>query len=66
MESFKLKMPTCPECGSRETKIDIGDYSNLVRIPAAAGSAALIGIPLASMSFLCQNCKTRFKDTGEE
>ena len=66
MESFKLKMPTCPECGSTDTKIDIRDYSNLVRIPAAVGSAGLIGIPLASMSFVCRNCETQFKDKGVE
>ena len=66
MESFKLKMPTCPECGSTDTKIDIRDYSNLVRIPAAVGSAGLIGIPIASMSFVCRKCEARFKDKGEE
>jgi hypothetical protein len=29
MESLKLQMPACPECGSTKTKIDIRDYSNL-------------------------------------
>lgn len=66
MESFKLTMPTCPECGSTDTKIDIRDYSNLVRIPAAVGSAALIGIPIAAMSFVCRKCEALFKDKGEE
>ena len=66
MESFKLKMPTCPECGSTDTKIDIRDYTNLVRLPAAAGSAALVGIPIASISFACRKCEAQFKDRGME
>ena len=66
MESFKLKMPTCPECGSSDTKIDIRDYTNLLRIPAAVGSAGLIGIPITSMSFVCKPCQAEFKDRGME
>lgn len=66
MDSLKLKMPTCPKCGSNDTKIDIKDYSNLVRIPAAVSSAGLIGVPLASMSFVCKKCKAQFKDKGIE
>ena len=66
MKSFKLEMPTCPECGSADTKIDIRDYSNLVRIPAAAGSAMMIGIPVVSVSFVCRQCGARFKDRGLE
>ena len=66
MESFKLKMPTCPECGSTDTKIDIRDYSNLVRIPAAVGSAGMIGIPITSISFVCTKCEAHFKDRGVE
>ena len=66
MESFKLKMPACPECGSTNTKIDIRDYSNLVRIPVAIGSAGVIGIPIAAMVFVCRECKTQFKDKGTD
>ncbi len=66
MESFKLKMPTCPECCSENTKIDIRDYSNLVRIPVAVGSAGLIGIPITSMAFVCESCNAHFKDNGTE
>ena len=66
MEPFRLKMPTCPECESTDTKIDIRDYSNLVRIPAAVGSAVLIGVPLASMSFVCRHCGTQLGDDGDE
>jgi len=66
MESFKLKMPTCPECQSTNTKIDIRDYSNLVRIPAAVASGAVIGIPLPAMAFVCKQCGAEFKDQGYE
>ena len=66
MESLKLKMPTCPQCHSRETRIDISDYSNLVRIPAAVASAGMIGIPLASMAFVCKGCGARFNDKGTD
>ena len=66
MESFKLQMPACPECGARDTTIDIEDYSNLVRIPVAAGTAAMIGLPLNAISFMCRKCGTHFKDKGLE
>jgi len=54
-------MPKCEKCGSEATSIDIGDYSNLVRIPAATATAAMIGIPLNSISFVCRNCGHKFK-----
>ena len=66
MESFKLKMPTCPQCESTETKIDIRDYSNLIRIPAAVGSAGMIGIPVVSVTFVCKECRARFSDSGTD
>ena len=66
MESFRLKMPTCPECGSNDTKIDIRDYSNLARFPAAVGVAAMIGTPFTSMLFVCTKCEANFKDKGVE
>jgi hypothetical protein len=66
MESFKLKMPTCPQCGSTDTRIDIRDCANLVRIPAAVGSAALIGIPLTAIAFVCRQCNTQFKDKADQ
>ena len=64
MESFKLKMPACPGRGSNDTRIDIQDHSNLVRIPAATATAAMIGIPFASISFICRKCGKHFKDRG--
>ena len=66
MESLKLQMPTCPKCGSTKTKIDIRDYSNLVRIPAAVATGTVIGIPLAAISFVCRECGFSFKDKGGE
>ncbi len=66
MESFQLKMPSCSECGSTDTKIDISDYSNLVRIPAATATAAMVGIPFNSISFKCTKCGASFKDKGIE
>ena len=64
MESFRLEMPTCPKCGSTDTKIDVQDYRNLVRIPAAVGSALMIGIPVTAMAFTCTKCEADFKDKG--
>jgi predicted RNA-binding Zn-ribbon protein involved in translation (DUF1610 family) len=66
MESLKLQMPACPECGSPKTKIDIRDYSNLVRIPAAVATGTVIGIPLPAISFVCPECGFAFKDRGGE
>ena len=64
MKSFRLKMPTCPECGWTDTTIDVRDYSNLVKIPAAVGSGVMIGIPITSMSFVCAKCDAHFSDWG--
>jgi len=66
MESFKLQMPRCPECGSTETRIDIRDYSNLVRIPAGVATGAAIGIPLVAISFVCRECDFAFRDRADE
>ena len=66
MKSFRLKMPTCPQCGSSDTKIDIRDYSKLVRMPVAVSSAGMIGIPPASMTFECNRCGVQFKDRGAD
>ena len=66
MKSFKVKMPKCPKCGSENTKIDIQDYSNLIRIPAVTATAGLIGVSLTSIIFICQKCKNQFKNTGNE
>jgi len=64
MRFFRLKMPTCPKCGSTETKVDIKDCSNLVRIPAAVGSGTMIGVPIAAIAFVCTKCDAHFTDWG--
>ena len=61
MGSFQLKMPNCPKCNSDDTKIDIKDYANLVKIPATTSAAMMIGVPLLSVSFICQQCGEQFK-----
>ena len=64
MKSFRLQMPACPECGGRETGLDVRDCSNLVRIPAAAATATMIGIPITAIAFVCRKCGIHFKDKG--
>ena len=64
MESFKLKMPVCPQCGGEKAVIDIRDYSNLVRIPAAVATGAVIGIPITDIVYVCEQCEYRFRDMG--
>jgi transposase-like protein len=63
-KSLKLAMPKCPECGSEKTVINIKDYSNIVRVPAATATAAMIGVPLSNISFVCKECKYKFYDSA--
>ena len=61
---LKLEMPICPKCNSCKTEIDIKNYSNIIRIPAATATTAMIGIPLNNIAFVCKECKHKFYNTS--
>jgi hypothetical protein len=60
--SFRITRSVCPNCHGHETTIDWSAISNLVRVPIAMLTGAVL-FPFVRIVIRCRECHHRFLPT---